>query len=57
MAPGKKTVQAPIDKPLQKAYLREFTGWSSVYPPGNSEPTSCRLMENVMIKRNGSIPS
>lgn len=55
MAPGKKTVQAPIDKPLQKAYLREFTGWSTAYPPGNSEPTSCRLMENVMIKRNGSI--
>ncbi len=54
--PGpKKSVPAPVDRPLQKAYLREFTGWSTAYPPGNSDPTSCRVMENVMIKRNGSI--
>ena len=51
----KKTLPAPVDKPLQKAYLREFTGWSTAYPPGNSEPTSCRVMENVMVNRNGSI--
>lgn len=51
----KKALPAPVDRPLQKAYLREFTGWSTAYPPGNSDPTSCRVMENVWVKRNGSI--
>ena len=52
---GKKMLQPPIDKPLQKAYLREFTGWSTAYPPSNSDATSCRRMENVVIGRNASI--
>lgn len=47
-------IPAPIDRPLSKAYLREFTGWSTEFPPGLSDPTSLRLMENVMINRDGS---
>ena len=43
----------PIDKPLGSAYLREFGGWSTAYPPGISEPSSLRRMENVWIKRDG----
>lgn len=53
MPPRQKT-PAPIDKPLSRAYLREFTGWSTAYPPGISDPTSLRVMENVMINRDGS---
>lgn len=45
---------APIDRPLSKAYLREFDGWSTAYPPGSSEPTSLRIMENVWITRDGA---
>ena len=50
----KSTIQPPIDRPLSKAYLREFAGWSTAYPPGLSDPTSLRLMENVMITREGA---
>jgi hypothetical protein len=46
---------APIDRPLSRAYLREFTGWSTAYPPGISDPTSLRIMENVQIQRDGSV--
>jgi hypothetical protein len=53
MATKAKT-PAPIDRPLSRAYLREFTGWSTAYPPGLSDPTSLRVMENVMINRDGS---
>lgn len=53
MAPKNK-IPAPIDRPLAKSYLREFTGWSTEFPPGLSDPTSLRLMENVMINRDGS---
>lgn len=53
MAPKAKT-PAPIDRPLSKAYLREFSGWSTAYPPGLSDPTSLRIMENVMINKDGS---
>ena len=53
--PPKKKTPAPIDRPLSRAYLRGFTGWSTAYPPGHSEPTSLRVMENVMIDRNGSV--
>lgn len=49
-----KKTPAPIDRPLSRAYLREFTGWSTEFPPGLSDPTSLRLMENVMINRDGS---
>ena len=49
-----RKLEAPIDRPLSKAYLREFDGWSTAYPPGISEPNSLRLMENVWITREGA---
>lgn len=52
MAP--KGTPAPIDRPLSKSYLREFTGWSTAYSPGLSDPTSLREMSNVLIGRDGS---
>lgn len=52
--PPKKQLPAPIDRPVSRAYLREFTGWSTAYPPGLSDPTSLRVMENLMINRDGS---
>jgi len=45
---------APIDRPLAKAYLREFKGWSTAYSPGLSDPTSLRIMENVSITPEGA---
>lgn len=54
MPSPKAKTPAPIDRPLSKAYLREFSGWSTAYPPGLSEPTSLRIMENVQINRDGS---
>jgi len=54
MAP-KKQLPAPIDRPLSKAYLRKFTGWSTAYPPGMSEPTSMRVMHNCNLVADGSI--
>lgn len=55
MAGTKPRIPAPIDRPLSRAYLRQFSGWSTAYPPGISEPTSLRIMENVMINRDGSV--
>lgn len=52
--PPKAKLPAPIDRPLSRAYLREFGGWSTAYPPGLSDPTSLRIMENVLINRDGS---
>jgi hypothetical protein len=53
--PGKGApMQQPIDRPLSRAYLREFSGWSTAYPPGLSDPTSLRTMENVYITREGA---
>lgn len=52
--PPKAKIPAPIDRPLSRAYLREFGGWSTAYPPGVSDPTSLRIMENVLINREGS---
>lgn len=52
--PPKQKVPAPIDRPLSRAYLREFKGWSTAYPPGTSDPTSLRVMENILINRDGS---
>lgn len=52
--PPKAKLQAPIDRPLSRAYLREFGGWSTAYPPGISDPTTLRLMENILINRDGS---
>jgi hypothetical protein len=54
VAAGKKSVQQPIDKPLSRAYLREFGGWSTAYPPGLSDPTTLRMMKNLMITREGA---
>lgn len=52
--PPKMKTPAPIDRPLSKAYLREFGGWSTAFPPGLSDPTTLRVMENVQINRDGS---
>lgn len=54
MAGGKAVVPAPIDRPLSKAYLREFKGWSTSLSPGLSDPASLRQSENVLIGRDGS---
>lgn len=54
MANNKKSIVQPVDKPLSRAYLREFSGWSTAYPPGLSDPTSLRTMENVYITREGA---
>ena len=53
--PGKQKVPAPIDRPLSRAYLRGFLGWSTAYPPGVSEPASLRVMENMLVDRNGAL--
>jgi hypothetical protein len=53
--PGKMKTPAPIDRPLSRAYLRGFTGWSTAYPPGTSEPTSLRIMENMWVDRNQAL--
>lgn len=52
--PPKTKTPAPIDRPLSRAYLREFSGWSTAHPPGLSDPASLRIMENVMVNRDGS---
>ena len=54
MAGPRKGPPPPIDRPLSKAYLREFKGWSTAYPPGISDPTSLRIMENILITREGA---
>lgn len=45
---------APIDRPLSRAYLREFSGWSTAYAPGLSDPTTLRTMENGWVTREGA---
>ena len=52
---GQQKTPPPIDRPLSRAYLREFAGWSTAYPPGLSDPTSLRIMENVQISREGAV--
>lgn len=51
---GKKEAALSPDRPLSKAYLREFGGYSTAYPPGLSDPASLRLMENVQVTREGA---
>ena len=51
----KKSLPAPIDRPMAKAYLREFRGWSTAYPPGLSESNSLRTMHNVLVDADGSL--
>lgn len=53
--PPKAKIPAPIDRPLSKAYLRKFTGWTTASPPGLSDPTSLREMENVYVTREGAV--
>jgi hypothetical protein len=53
--PPKAKIAAPIDRPLSKAYLREFTGWTTAFPPGLADPTSLRTMENCWITREGAL--
>jgi hypothetical protein len=53
--PPKKKTPPPIDRPLSRAYLRAFTGWSTAFPPGTSEPNSLRIMENMMVDRNQAL--
>ena len=53
--PPKAKLPAPIDRPLSRAYLREFTGWSTAHSPGLSDPTSLRSMENCYVTRNGAL--
>lgn len=48
-------IAVPIDRPLSKAYLRQFTGWSTAYPPGVSDPTSLRVMHNCNVDTDGSL--
>ena len=55
MAGPKKATPPPIDRPLSKAYLRKFVGWSTAYPPGMSEPTSLRVMHNCSITQDGAL--
>lgn len=50
-----KKIAPPIDRPLSRSYLREFSGWSTAYPPGLSEPTSLRIMENMIVTQNGAL--
>ena len=50
-----KKASAPIDRPLSRAYLREFTGWSTAFAPGLSDPNSLRIMENCWITREGAL--
>ena len=52
---AKSAPAVPIDRPLSKAYLREFDGWSTAYPPGISEPNSLRLMKDVWVTREGAV--
>ena len=52
---AKKTIAPPIDRPLARAYLRKFTGWSTAYPPGLSDPTSLQTMHNCSIAADGSV--
>ena len=51
---AKESAPAPIDRPLSKAYLREFKGWSTSLSPGLSDPSTLRQSENVLIGRDGS---
>jgi hypothetical protein len=53
--PPKRKLAAPIDRPLSKAYLREFNGWSTAYAPGLSDPTTLRIMENCWVTREGAL--
>src|SRR5690606_32483619 len=48
-------ITPPIDRPLSRAYLREFGGWSTAFPPGTSEPSTLRTMHNCSVDHDGSL--
>lgn len=50
-----KAIPAPIDRPLARAYLREFSGWSTAYPPGVSDSSSLREMHNCSVAEDSSL--
>lgn len=52
---GKAAIQTPIDRPLSRAYLRKFAGWSTAYPPGASDSASLRVMHNCSIASDNSL--
>ena len=51
----KARTPAPIDRPLSRAYLRAFSGWSTAYAPGLSDPSTLRIMENCWVTREGAL--
>ena len=51
---AKDTIQPPIDRPLAKNYLREFTGWTTAYSPGLADSTTLRQLNNVLMNRDGA---
>jgi len=51
----RKGPKAPIDNPLSSAFLKEFHGWSTAYPPGISDPSSLRIAQNVLVTRDGAL--
>lgn len=53
--PPREKVPLPVDRPLSKAYLREFGGWSTFAPPGVSDPTTLRVMENCYVTHEGAV--
>ena len=55
MAGKQAATPPPIDRPLSKAYLRKFTGWSTAAPPGTSDPTTLRVMHNCSVDTDGSL--
>lgn len=52
---AKQTIAAPIDRPLSKAYLRKFKGWSTAAAPGTSDPTTLREMHNCYLTPDKSV--
>ena len=55
MAGAKKSTPPPIDRPLARAYLKDFTGWATSSAPGVSDPRSLRIMHNCTITTEGSL--
>ena len=45
----------PIDRPLARAYLRDFGSWSTVYSPGMSDPNTLREMNDVFRRTDGAM--
>lgn len=52
---ARAAIPAPIDRPLSRAYLREFGGWSTAYAPGVSDPNTLRDMKDCYVTREGAL--